>query len=172
MAKKQDGTVKVTKRGLFLVTLLMFVLGFALSSMCRAEEVKSDVITTPAFDFVSASKALRLGYAFNQHGQKSTIYYTHLQWYNDVPNEELINFNIGYEVSSEYVCKRPLIQIGGRLDNLIPKIWGGAWGKAHITTVSLPTMEFGPYVSAWPRKVNNKWTLDLFYGLAGAIGFK
>lgn len=171
MTKKQDNTVKITKRGLFLATLLTFVLGFALSSVCRAEETTA-AITAPAFDFVSASKALRLGYAFNQHGQKSTIYYTHLQWYSSVPNEELVNFNIGYEVSSEYDCKRPLIQISGRLDNLIPKIWGGSWGKAHITTVPLPTMEFGPYVSAWPKRVDNRWTLNLFYGLAGAIGFK
>jgi hypothetical protein len=77
--------------------------------------------------------------------------------------------NLGYQTSKE--GNRPLAQIGLRLDNLIGLGDNSDWGKKHVKGMTLPYIEFGPYASAWPRQENNKWKLDVFYGLALAIGY-
>lgn len=118
-------------------------------------------------NFGDLFKAARVGYSVNQHGQKSEIVYTALQKFHTKAGVEFVTLNAGYESAA----KRPALSMGVRADNLLPMIWGSEWGKAHVTTAKLPTFEFGPYFSVWPKDSSNFWRLDIWYGLAFAIGF-
>lgn len=111
--------------------------------------------------------SVRAGYVINQHGEKSEIFYTPVQVFHSRSGVEYVSINAGYENTA----KRPAISMGVRADNLIPLIWGGDWGKAHVTTAKLPTLEFGPYVSTWPKGDGNLWHLDFWYGVSFAVGF-
>lgn len=118
------------------------------------------------FDFGGFFSAVRAGYAINQHLEKSAIFYTAVQSYHQ-GDVELVNLDAGYEVLN----KRPLLALSARFDNIIPRLWGSDWGKAHITTAKLPTIEFGPFLSGWPIKTANGYKIDVAYGVAVAIGF-
>jgi len=143
--------------------LMMIALGLALivtgAVAARAE--------SPLFNFGEFFKAARVGYVVNQHGVRSEIYYTALQTFHSKDGVEFVTLNIGYEGAA----KRPAFSTGIRLDNLIPMVWGSDWGKAHVSTAQMPTFEFGPYISAWPKDSSNMWKLDVWYGLSMAIGF-
>lgn len=118
------------------------------------------------FDFGSFFSSARAGYAINQHLEKSAIFYTAIQSYHQ-GDIEIVNLNVGYETLN----KRPLLSLSARFDNIIPRLWGSDWGKAHISTAQLPTIEFGPYLSGWPVKTLNGYKIDVAYGVALAVGF-
>ena len=118
-------------------------------------------------DFSSFFTHARAGYSVNQHMVKSTVIYSAVQRLHTVAGLELASVNAGYDMTS----KHPILATGIRADNLIPLIWGGEWGKAHITTASLPAIEFGPYLSGWPRNDGGKVKVDFWYGIVAAVGF-
>lgn len=103
----------------------------------------------------------------NQHGQRSEIFYTAVQRFHNKAGMDFLSLNVGYETA----LKRPAVTAGLRLDNILPLTWSGEWGRDHVTTAKLPTFEFGPYVSAWPKSADNLWQLDVFYGISLAVGF-
>lgn len=122
---------------------------------------------TSLFDFGNFLAAARAGYAVDQHMEKSEIFYTAIQSLHDGAGVELVNLDAGYNAGKG----RPLLAITARFDNLIPRLWGSDWGRKHITTAKLPTIEFGPFISGWPIKTENGYKLDVSYGVAVAIGF-
>lgn len=122
---------------------------------------------TSLFDFGGFFSSVRAGYAINQHLEKSEIFYTAIQSFHDLNGVELINLDAGYEALN----KRPLLAISARFDNIIPRLWGSDWGKAHISTAKLPTLEFGPFISGWPVKTTNGYKINVSYGVTVAIGF-
>lgn len=119
------------------------------------------------FNFGDFFQAARAGYAIDQHGKLTDVYYAGFQSYHNKAGVDFVTLNIGYEGAT----KRPAFITGARLDNIIPLIWGGSWGKAHVTTAKLPTIEFSTFISVWPKSMDNLWDLDARYGLALAIGF-
>ena len=142
---------------LITITLALLAVGFV-AGVANA--------TDTLFDFGGFFSAARAGYAINQHLEKSTIFYTAIQSYHS-GDVELVNVDAGYEALN----KRPLLALSARFDNIIPRLWGSDWGKAHISTAKLPTIEFGPYISGWPIKTVNGYKIDISYGVAVAIGF-
>ena len=119
-----------------------------------------------AAEFNEFFHAVRAGVAVNQHGEFTDIYYTALATYHDGAGVDLAALNIGYEGQN----KQPALLVGFRLDNVLPKLWTGAWGKAHIRTAQLPSFEVGPFVSVWPAATGG-FNLSWHYGLSAAIGF-
>jgi hypothetical protein len=118
------------------------------------------------FDFGGLFSSARAGYAINQDLEKSEIFYTAIQSYHQ-GDIELINLDAGYEALN----KCPLLALNVRLDNIIPRLWGSDWGKAHISTAKLPTIEFGPFLSGWPIRTTNGYRIEMSYGISVAIGF-
>ena len=156
---------------LILTTAALFLIG-AMAGLSRAQEIVPVYTPVPAvnsslFNFGDFFHSLRAGYGIDQHGQKADIYYTAFQRYHNKSGVDFLTLNIGYNG----VEKHPMFMTGIRLDNIVPLIWGGTWGKAHVTTASLPTFEFGPFISVWPKSMDNVWRLDMKYGVGLAIGF-
>lgn len=149
---------------LTIITLALHLLGFTLG-MATAQEVKP--ADTSLFNFGDFFQSIRAGYGIDQHGQKSDIYYTAFQRYHNKAGVDFVTLNVGYNGVEQH----PVFMTGIRLDNIIPLIWGGSWGQAHVTTAKLPTFEFGPFVSMWPKNADNLWNMDVKYGLGIAIGF-
>lgn len=125
------------------------------------------VPSTDLFNFGELLHNLRAGYAVDQHGQKTTIFYAAVYDFHNAAKVSLVTLNIGYEGT----LKKPSIFLGVRADNLIPMVWGGDWGKVHVTTAKLPTLEFGPWVSVWPKSNEDIWNLAVRVGVGGALGF-
>lgn len=140
-----------------IIAAVVIVMGLGVAS---AEE-------SAMLDFSSFFTKARAGISINQHMEKSTIIYSAVERLHTTAGVELANLNAGYDLTS----KHPTMAIGVRADNIIPMIWSGPWGKAHITTASLPALEFGPYCSAWPRNNGGKFALDFWYGVTLAVGF-
>lgn len=122
---------------------------------------------TNLFNYGEFFKSMRAGYSVNQHGQSSEILYTALQTFHSKDGIDFLALNIGYEAA----MKRPAVTMGVRVDNILPLLWRGEWGRAHVTTAKLPTIEFGPYASFWPKSSSDLWKLDTYYGLNLAVGF-
>lgn len=122
---------------------------------------------TSLFDFGDFFANVRGGYAMNQHMELSTVFYTPWKVFHTADDLTLASINLGYDG----LQKRPLVAIGLRADNIDSLLWNGKWGKAHVTTAKLPSLEFGPFVSLWPVKTANGYKLDVSYGAALAIGF-
>lgn len=118
-------------------------------------------------DFGSFFARARAGYSVNQHMEKSTVIYSAVQRFHNLAGVELANFDAGYDTTD----KHPVFAIGIRADNIIPMIWGGDWGKSHVTTAELPAIEFGPYASIWPVTNNEKVKFNFSYGIMFAVGF-
>jgi len=138
------------------------LIGLALMYVMAAPSAAASLL-----NFGEFFSSVRAGYVINQHGEKSEIFYTPVQVFHNRAGVEFVSINAGYESEP----KRPALSLGVRADNIIPLIWGGEWGKAHVTTAKLPTLEFGPYVSTWPKGDGNLWHLDFWYGLSVAVGF-
>lgn len=109
----------------------------------------------------------RAGYFVNQHLEKSGIAYSAVQRLHTTAGIELVNFNFGYNST----LKRATFPVGVRADSIIPMLWGGTWGKAHVTTANLPAIEFGPAIVVSPKVVDKKLKLDFQYGVFLAVGF-
>lgn len=152
-SKGKKGTMK---------KILCFIMLLTSSVQAQITEPESKL-----FNFGNFFDSVRVGYAIDQHGDKSSVFYTSILTYHTESNIDLVSFNIGYEG----VLKRPTTMIGIRLDNIIPLTVNGNWGKKHITTAKLPTFEFGPFVSFWPKDSSDLWILTVRYGLGAAIGF-
>jgi len=148
----------MTKLKLMLALLILI----GISSLVVAED-------KPIFDLSAFAQQLRIGKAINQFGIESTIFYMPIRTITFNSGVDYININGGYETNP--VKNRPLAQIGLRLDNIVGIGDNSSWGKIHVKGIKLPYIEFGPYVSGWPRKEGTKWKLDSFYGLALAIGY-
>jgi len=157
--------VKMVQRlqGEKMKKLIMF---FIILAGCATVPVKA--ADTSLFNFGDFFGSMRAGYAINQHLEKSTVLYTPFKSFHNTAGLELLNINIGYDG----LQKRPLVAAGLRMDNIDGIVWGGAWGKAHVTTAKLPSFEFGPYISGWPIKTDNGYKMSFFYGVAAAIGFQ
>lgn len=122
---------------------------------------------SPMLDFSSFFAKARAGISVNQHMEKSTIIYSAVERLHTTAGIELMNLNAGYDLTS----KHPVLAFGIRADNLIPMLWDGEWGRAHVSTAALPAIEFGPYLAAWPRNADGKVKLDFWYGIVAAVGF-
>ena len=118
-------------------------------------------------NFGDLFKSMRIGYTVNQHGERSDLVYTALQSFHTTAGVDIAAVNIGYEGAR----KRPALSVGLRFDNLMPMLWSSDWGKAHVTTAKLPTVECGPFVSAWPKSSADIWKVDVWYGVSLAVGF-
>ena len=123
--------------------------------------------TAPLLNWGDFFHSVRAGYGIDQHGQKTTVFYTPVLTYHTTAGIDLISFNIGYEGTQ----KRPTTMLGVRFDNLMPLFFSNTWGQTHIKSASLPSFECGPFISAWPENPDNLWQLTIRYGLGAAVGF-
>lgn len=147
---------------------LLVCLAFAPAARAQVVEPPAPVVqTTSLFDFGDFFANVRGGYAINQHQQLSTVFYTPWKVFHTKEKLPLASINLGYDG----LQKRPLVAVGLRADNLDSLLWNGKWGKEHVTTAKLPSLEFGPFVSVWPVKTDKGYKLDVSYGAALAIGF-
>lgn len=153
------------KKAMFPLILMMLVLTGQVRA--QVEPVTPPVKTSSLFDFGDFFKNVRGGYTMNQHQQLSTVFYTPWKVFHTKEKLPLASINLGYDG----LQKRPLVAIGMRADNLDSLLWNGKWGKEHVTTAKLPSLEFGPFVSVWPVKTDTGYKLDVSYGAALAIGF-
>lgn len=152
--------LKMVKGAMFaLVLCLLAGIGQASAQEAPAK--------TSLFDFGDFFANVRGGYAINQHQQISTVFYTPWKVFHTKADLPLASINLGYDG----LQKRPLVAIGLRADNLDSLLWNGKWGKEHVTTAKLPSLEFGPFISLWPVKTDTGYKLDVSYGAALAIGF-
>ena len=147
--------------------MLALLICLAFAPAARAQVVEPPAPSTNLFNFGDFFKSIRIGYAIDQHGAESSIFYTSILTYHTEANIDLVSFNIGYEG----VLKRPTTMIGVRLDNIVPLMVSGTWGKKYIKTANLPSFEAGPFISFWPKSSENLWDLEVSYGLAAALGF-
>jgi hypothetical protein len=153
-----EDLAKVVKAAIFTL-LLAFI---CVPAYAQEAEQK------PMLDFSAFFRNARLGYSVNQHMERNTVLYAPFKRYSPVNDVELLNCNIGYDMAE----KHPIIMLGVRLDNADKLLWNSDWSKKHITSATIPTIEFGPYASAWPRKIAaGKVAVDFWYGVIGAIGF-
>ncbi len=164
-----------------LITLMLLGMGFAAGVACAQEVAEPAAAVTaqeaaapPApepstnlFNFGDFFKSIRIGYAVDQHGARSSVFYTSILTYHTAAAVDLVSFNIGYEG----ILKRPTLMMGVRMDNIVPLMVSGTWGKKHIKTATLPSFEAGPFLSFWPKSSDNLWVLEVRYGLGAAIGF-
>lgn len=146
---------------------LLVCLAFAPAARAQVVEPPAPVQTTSLFDFGDFFANVRGGYAINHHQQLSTVFYTPWKVFHTKDDMPLASINLGYDG----LQKRPLVAIGLRADNLDSLLWNGKWGKEHVTTAKLPSLEFGPFISLWPVKTDKGYKLDVSYGAALAIGF-
>lgn len=109
----------------------------------------------------------RLAYSVDQHYSRSTVLYSAYKRFHTVDGVEYANLNVGYDTTN----KHPVLGVGLRADNLDSMLWGGPWGRAHVTSAKMPAVEAGPYFSFWPTVKDGKVHLDFWYGLMAAIGF-
>lgn len=151
---------------LLLIAMLMAATAPA-GAQAIVEPPAPAIQSTSLFDFGDFFANVRGGYAINQHQQLSTVFYTPWKVFHTKANLPLASINLGYDG----LQKRPLVAIGLRADNLDSLLWNGKWGKEHVTTAKLPSLEFGPFVSLWPVKTDTGYKLDVSYGAALAIGF-
>lgn len=153
-----EDIAKVVKAAIFTLLLVLI----ALPACAQEAEQK------PMLDFSAFFRNARLGYAVNQHMERNTVIYAPFKRYSPINDVELLNCNIGYDLRD----KHPVVMLGIRLDNADKLLWNSDWSKKHITSATIPTIEFGPYASAWPRKIEaGKVAVDFWYGVIGAIGF-
>lgn len=145
------------------VKKLLLILVMGIVSVAKAESP----IEGALFNFGDFFAKARVGYSVDQHLDKSTVLYASVQRFHDLSGVELLNVNAGYDPTN----KHPLVLLGSRFDNIVPKIWGGEWGKGHVTTADLPAIEFGPYASVWPKMVNGKIHAGFTWGFILAVGF-
>ena len=149
-----------------IVSIIMLV-GLSYSVGAQVIDGQSPPVSNALFNFGDLLHSMRAGYAVDQHGKKSEVYYTAVYDFHNTAGVSFTTFNIGYEG----IGKHPILMTGVRLDNILPLIWSGDWGKKHVSTAKLPTFEFGPFVSIWPINSDNLWKMNFKYGIAGAIGF-
>ena len=140
--------------------------GTAIAASPAQETLVSE--SAPLFNFGDFFHSMRAGYAIDQHGKSTAIWYTAVYDFHNTAGVSMITFNVGYESQ----LKRPSTMIGLRLDNMVPLLWSGKWGHAHVTTAKLPTLEIlAPWISLWPKSIDNLWNLDIRYGAGLAVGF-
>ena len=135
--------------------------------LIAAGVVMASAADTTLFNFGDFLHNMRAGYGVDQHGQVSTVFYTAVYDFHTTAGISMVTLNVGYEGT----LKRPTVMMGVRADNLIPLVWSGEWGQAHVSTAKLPTFECGPWISVWPNDVSNLWNLDVRYGVGAAVGF-
>jgi hypothetical protein len=148
-----------------IITLGILILATTVKAADTGTVTAADTGLVNFSDFFAHARA---GYSVDQHHMRSTVLYSAIQRFHSIDGMEYANVNAGYDTTN----KHPIFMVGVRADNLIPLIWGGNWGKAHVTTAALPTIEFGPYVSSWPALEDSKVvSIGFSYGLVLAIGF-
>jgi len=124
------------------------------------------------FDFEKVLKTTRAGFFVNQHMDRFASAYIPIKTFHK-NNVEYLSLGAGYIKNVDIGDKdSPLLQLGFRLDNLMNLIDKTDWGKKHIVSAKLPTLEFGPALTTWFEKKNNgNWTIKIYYGVNIAIGF-
>ena len=100
---------------------------------------------------------------------RMTGVYTTLLGFHDAQKVDFVNLNGGYLMQIHGDKQSPFFQVGLRLDNLLARARSSQWGQAHTTLSPLPSIEFGPFISAWGEKVDSKLRAHVIYGLGIAL---
>ena len=156
---------KIDRLKLFVI-LAIFIMASGVTQ-AQVIEGQSPPVASSLFNFGDFLHSMRAGYAVDQHGKKSEVYYTAVYDFHNSNGVSFATFNVGYEG----IAKHPILMTGIRLDNILPLVWSGEWGKKHVSTAKLPTFEFGPFISVWPISNENLWKMNFKYGIGGAVGF-
>lgn len=121
-------------------------------------------------DFKNILDETRIGVFVDQHLNNMPGVYTSILTFHD-KGVDYINLNAGYLTQVEGVKEAPLAEIGFRLDNLLSLLRSGSWGQKHTRLSPLPYLEFGPYLSVWFEREDEKIKAHTIYGIGIAGGF-
>jgi len=184
-----ENLLKVAKKAMLplLCFCLLFGQAFAATvggfdtTMHELKIIENKIVveeSNPMIDFKKLIKNTRTGFFINQHMDRLIGIYTSIQrfYFNDAKKfedkTEIANINLGYMKREDVGDKdSPMLSTSARLDSLIRKAWQGRWGRAHVRTANLPTLEFSLYGTLWLEKVDGKLRVDGYYGFGLAFGF-
>lgn len=126
------------------------------------ESVKVDVVEVPMIgliDLKNPMKNTRAGVAQTFDGYRYATAYTPIVVFNSEDGTEYVNISGGVLYETDIQRGYATALVGLRLDNLLYKAATSTeWMRKHITTATLPSLDFGPFVayadSQWKVGIN------------------
>lgn len=115
-------------------------------------------------DLASVVKALHPCYIYDQHKSGLAGAYTHVYNLHDASGTSFVDLNGGLAWKTQDGVGGPLLSIGLRVDNLSQRALGTSWARAHVSGITLPAWEVGPFGAYINR-------LGWLYGAFAALSF-
>lgn len=124
--------------------------------------VKVDAVEVPVIGLIDLKNPLkntRAGVAQTFDGNRYATAYTPIVVFNSEDGTEYVNISGGVLYETDIQKGYATALIGLRLDNILYKATTSTeWMRKHITTATLPPLDFGPFVayadSQWKVGIN------------------